>query len=123
MNKQQILVTGASGTIGSDLVKLLAQAGQSVRAGFHSRQPNISGVQPVQLDPIRGHTGRRIQENRCSAQVRPSSTCTGLYPFANTSARGNSRSTARPLKTLPAATQFGLINLPAITRIHGGNNK
>jgi uncharacterized protein YbjT (DUF2867 family) len=54
MNKQQILVTGASGTIGSELVKQLADAGQSVRAGFHSRRPNVSGVQPAQLDLATG---------------------------------------------------------------------
>jgi uncharacterized protein YbjT (DUF2867 family) len=54
MRKQQILVTGASGTIGSELVKLLAAAGESVRAGYHSRRPNLARVQPIQLDMVTG---------------------------------------------------------------------
>jgi uncharacterized protein YbjT (DUF2867 family) len=50
MNKRRILVTGASGTIGSELVKLLAEAAQSVRAGYRSRRPDLAGIDSVRLD-------------------------------------------------------------------------
>jgi uncharacterized protein YbjT (DUF2867 family) len=50
MNKRRILVTGASGTIGSELVKLLVEAGQSVRAGYRSRRPDLAGIDSVRLD-------------------------------------------------------------------------
>ena len=54
MSKPQILVTGASGTIGSELVKQLAAAGESVRAGYRTRRPELAGVQPVQIDLATG---------------------------------------------------------------------
>jgi uncharacterized protein YbjT (DUF2867 family) len=54
MSKPQILITGASGTIGSELVKQLAAAGESVRAGYRTRRPELAGVQPVQIDLATG---------------------------------------------------------------------
>jgi uncharacterized protein YbjT (DUF2867 family) len=54
MSQQQILVTGASGTIGSEVVKQLAAAGESVRAGYNSRRPDLAGIQPVQFDLVTG---------------------------------------------------------------------
>jgi uncharacterized protein YbjT (DUF2867 family) len=52
MSKQQILVAGASGTIGSEVVKLLAAAGETVRAGYNNRRPDLAGIQPVRLDLV-----------------------------------------------------------------------
>ncbi len=46
-----ILVTGASGTVGSEVVKALGKTGAKVRAGFRTRAQNIpSGVESVALD-------------------------------------------------------------------------
>jgi len=49
-----ILVTGASGTVGSEVLKQLRQRGASVRAGFHSpkkaEQVRAQGVDAVVLD-------------------------------------------------------------------------
>jgi uncharacterized protein YbjT (DUF2867 family) len=49
-----ILVTGASGTVGSELLKELISAGESVRAGYRTRPPTVSGVQPVRIDLATG---------------------------------------------------------------------
>jgi uncharacterized protein YbjT (DUF2867 family) len=49
-----ILVTGSSGTIGSELVKELTKAGQSVRAGYRTRPPTAAGVQGVKIDLTTG---------------------------------------------------------------------
>jgi uncharacterized protein YbjT (DUF2867 family) len=54
MSKKQILVIGASGTIGSELVKQLAATGESVRAGYRTRRPTVPGVEPVQIDLATG---------------------------------------------------------------------
>jgi uncharacterized protein YbjT (DUF2867 family) len=54
MNKQAIFVMGASGTIGSEVVKLLVADGHKVRAGYHTRPPSGAGVQPVQIDVVTG---------------------------------------------------------------------
>lgn len=54
MDKQKIFVMGASGTIGSEVVKLLADEGHAVRAGYYSRKPTVRGVQPVQIDIVTG---------------------------------------------------------------------
>ena len=46
-----ILVTGASGTVGSEVVKALGIGGAKVRAGYRSRPQNIpTGVESVALD-------------------------------------------------------------------------
>ena len=46
-----ILVTGASGTVGSEVVKALGSGGAKVRAGYRSRPQNIpTGVESVALD-------------------------------------------------------------------------
>lgn len=49
-----ILVTGASGTVGSELLKELISAGESVRAGYRTRPPTVSGVQPLRIDLATG---------------------------------------------------------------------
>ncbi|HZA56524.1 MAG TPA: SDR family oxidoreductase [Candidatus Udaeobacter sp.] len=49
-----ILVTGASGTVGSELLKELISAGESVRAGYRTRPPTLSGVQPLRIDLATG---------------------------------------------------------------------
>jgi uncharacterized protein YbjT (DUF2867 family) len=46
-----ILVTGASGTVGSEVVKALSGTGAKVRAGYRTRAQNIpKGVESVALD-------------------------------------------------------------------------
>lgn len=46
-----ILVTGASGTVGSEVVKALGASGAKVRAGYRTRPQNIpEGVESVALD-------------------------------------------------------------------------
>jgi uncharacterized protein YbjT (DUF2867 family) len=46
-----ILVTGASGTVGSEVVKALGGSGAKVRAGYRTRPQNVpSGVESVALD-------------------------------------------------------------------------
>ncbi len=46
-----ILVTGASGTVGSEVVKALGAAGAKVRAGYRTRPQNVPrGVDSVALD-------------------------------------------------------------------------
>ena len=45
-----ILVTGASGTIGSELTKALAPMHVRLRVGYHSRPERASGGEPVRLD-------------------------------------------------------------------------
>jgi uncharacterized protein YbjT (DUF2867 family) len=49
-----ILVTGSSGTIGSELVKELTLAGAAVRAGYRTRPPSAPGVQGMRLDLATG---------------------------------------------------------------------
>jgi len=52
-----ILVTGASGTVGSEVVKALGGSGVKVRAGYRTRPQNIpSGVESVALDFDDGDT-------------------------------------------------------------------
>jgi uncharacterized protein YbjT (DUF2867 family) len=52
-----ILVTGASGTVGSEVVKALSGKGIKVRAGYRTRAQNIpSGVEAVALDYDDGET-------------------------------------------------------------------
>ena len=51
-----ILVTGASGTVGAELVRLLRDQGQPVRAGIHSHPLAIDGVQAVAIDFDRPET-------------------------------------------------------------------
>jgi len=52
-----ILVTGASGTVGSEVVKALAATDAKVRAGYRTRAHNIpSGVESVALDFDDGDT-------------------------------------------------------------------
>jgi len=52
-----ILVTGASGTVGSEVVKALGGSGTKVRAGYRTRPQNIpSGVESVGLDFDDGDT-------------------------------------------------------------------
>ena len=52
-----ILVTGASGTVGSEVVKALGGTGAKVRAGYRTRPQNIpSGVESVGLDFDDGDT-------------------------------------------------------------------
>ena len=45
-----ILVTGSSGTVGTELLKVLSGAGQAVRAGYRTRKPAVPGVQGVRID-------------------------------------------------------------------------
>lgn len=49
-----ILVTGSSGTIGSELLKELAVSGQTVRAGYCTRVPSTPGVQAMRIDLVTG---------------------------------------------------------------------
>ncbi len=51
-----ILVTGASGTVGSQLVRLLRDKGQPVRAGIHTQPLAVEGVEVVTLDFDRPET-------------------------------------------------------------------
>ncbi len=52
-----ILVTGATGTVGSEVVKALSGRGQPFRAGYRSRPQNVPpGVEAVQLDFDRPET-------------------------------------------------------------------
>jgi len=52
-----ILVTGASGTVGSEVVKALVARKAPVRAGYRSRPQNVpSGVETVALDYDRAET-------------------------------------------------------------------
>ncbi len=52
-----ILVTGASGNIGRELVERLRAAGAPVRAGYHGRKgAPAAGVEPVELDLSRPAT-------------------------------------------------------------------
>jgi uncharacterized protein YbjT (DUF2867 family) len=53
MDARPILVTGAGGTVGGELVRLLAEAGADVRAGLHTMNPEVTlpaGVTPVPID-------------------------------------------------------------------------
>src|SRR5688500_8240828 len=45
-----ILVTGSSGTVGTELLKVLSGMGQAVRAGYRTRKPAVPGVQGVRID-------------------------------------------------------------------------
>ena len=49
-----ILVTGSSGTIGTELLKELTKTGQTVRAGYRTRPPTTPGVQGVKMDLATG---------------------------------------------------------------------
>jgi uncharacterized protein YbjT (DUF2867 family) len=49
-----ILVTGSGGTIGREVVKELAGAGQAVRAAYHSRPPTTPGVEGARVDLTTG---------------------------------------------------------------------
>src|SRR5262245_55745653 len=49
-----ILVTGSSGTIGSEVLNELTAAGQAVRAGYRTRPPTTPGVQAVRIDLATG---------------------------------------------------------------------
>jgi uncharacterized protein YbjT (DUF2867 family) len=52
-----ILVTGATGTVGTEVVKALAGRGTPFRAGYRSRPQNVpAGVEAVQLDFDRPET-------------------------------------------------------------------
>jgi uncharacterized protein YbjT (DUF2867 family) len=52
-----ILVTGASGTVGSEVVKALSARGTPFRAGYRTRPQNLpAGVEAVQLDYDRPET-------------------------------------------------------------------
>lgn len=52
-----ILVTGATGTVGTEVVKALAGRGTPLRAGYRSRPQNVpAGVEGVQLDFDRPET-------------------------------------------------------------------
>jgi len=54
-----ILVTGASGTVGSEVVKALAGAGARVRAAYRTHPPSVpKGVESVALDYDRPDTVR-----------------------------------------------------------------
>jgi uncharacterized protein YbjT (DUF2867 family) len=54
-----ILVTGASGTVGSEVVKALSRRGARLRAGYRSRPQNVpKGVESVALDYDRPDTVR-----------------------------------------------------------------
>lgn len=54
-----ILITGASGTVGSEIVKALAGRGAAVRAGYRTRPQNVpKGVESVALDYDRPETLR-----------------------------------------------------------------
>ena len=49
-----ILVTGSSGTVGSEVVKELTGAGQRVRAAYRSRPPTAPGVEGARIDLATG---------------------------------------------------------------------
>jgi uncharacterized protein YbjT (DUF2867 family) len=49
-----ILVTGASGTVGSEVVKELHSMGERVRAGYHSRRSDLAGVESARMDVTTG---------------------------------------------------------------------
>lgn len=58
-----ILVTGASGTVGGEVLKALVARGARVRAGYRSRTPQIAaGIEPVHLDYDRPETIRPALE-------------------------------------------------------------
>jgi uncharacterized protein YbjT (DUF2867 family) len=50
----KILVTGSSGTLGSELLKEFATSGRSVRAAYRTRRPAAAGVEPVEIDLASG---------------------------------------------------------------------
>jgi uncharacterized protein YbjT (DUF2867 family) len=45
-----ILVTGSSGTVGTELLKQLTAKGAKVRAAYHSRKPATPGVEAAKVD-------------------------------------------------------------------------
>jgi uncharacterized protein YbjT (DUF2867 family) len=45
-----ILVTGSSGTVGTELLKQLSAKGVKVRAAYRSRKPTTPGVEPAKVD-------------------------------------------------------------------------
>jgi uncharacterized protein YbjT (DUF2867 family) len=45
-----ILVTGSSGTIGTEVLRELQARGAPVRAGYRSRKPSLQGVETARLD-------------------------------------------------------------------------
>jgi uncharacterized protein YbjT (DUF2867 family) len=49
-----ILVTGSSGTIGTEVLKELTAAREAVRAGYRTRRPTVPGVQGVRMDLATG---------------------------------------------------------------------
>lgn len=58
-----ILVTGASGTVGSEVLKALVARGAAVRAGYRTRMPPVpAGVEAVSLDYDRPETIRPALE-------------------------------------------------------------
>ena len=53
MSAKPILVTGANGTVGRELVRVLAEAGAEVRAGLHRTDdfgPLLAGASSIVLD-------------------------------------------------------------------------
>src|SRR5712691_783150 len=59
MRQAMILITGASGTVGSEVVKALGGRGAPIRAGYRTRPQNVpAGVESVALDYERPETIR-----------------------------------------------------------------
>jgi dTDP-4-dehydrorhamnose reductase len=50
MSKSPILITGASGQLGWHLCRFFVQAGYSVHGVYHSRRPQLAGVELMQCD-------------------------------------------------------------------------
>jgi uncharacterized protein YbjT (DUF2867 family) len=49
-----ILVTGSSGTVGTELLRQLTAQGAKVRAAYRSRRPSVHGVEPARIDLATG---------------------------------------------------------------------
>ncbi len=71
---KKILVTGATGMVGSHLVKMLTQKGYSVKATYRTAHPEIAGVDWVQADLLDVIALEEALQNmevvfHCAAQV------------------------------------------------------
>lgn len=61
---KKILITGATGLIGSALVRYLAESGASVRAAYRNRKPSpeIEGVEYLKADLTQAEDCRKVME-------------------------------------------------------------
>lgn len=63
---QPVLVTGASGLVGSNLIKRLLSEGAAIRATFHKKPPVVvdDRIEYVQADLTKGEDCRRVVEDQ-----------------------------------------------------------